>query len=557
MPPATAPRISRPHRHTAVLPMDGSERRCQRLQETFRRTASCRRADHGKSCRHFALVSRGHRSDRTPPRESPRHFAARMDESVIVGYYTSAEVHPRSPARLLLSKERKKPMARNDGIDRTFARNQDLPTLDDVTKVQEHNEREKDSYSNQDIDTTQTHRNVHFKKPTDSYAAMFDQMIADGVISTRGLKADAVKYGELLFDVNSAYFHNHGGYEYAKQFYADAYKAAVEIVGGEQYILSAVMHADERNRAMSEALGEDVYHYHLHVVYIPVVEKEIRWTKRCKDKSLVGKVKETVMQVSMSKKWASQPAVDEATGEPLRTAKGKPVLRKSYSVLQDDFFQQMRSAGYTDLERGERGSSEEHLTVTQFKVKCEQERLAQLQEAAVLAQAEVDRRNREAAAAEKEAAQAKAKLNDVAHMLKGMEKLAEEFSSDPEQVLPEAGPLESARAYREKKAKPLWAKIVKVLRSVYRAYCDLKSKFERLQADYGREVSKNSSLSERIYEVCAERDSLKGKVRDYERVRRAIGPEQADRILEAAYQQEQAEKERKRDARQKARLGAR
>ena len=47
----------------------------------------------------------------------------------------------------------------------------------------------------------------------------------------------------------------------------------MEIVGGEQYILSAVMHADERNRAMSEALGEDVYHYHLHVVYIPVVEK--------------------------------------------------------------------------------------------------------------------------------------------------------------------------------------------------------------------------------------------------------------------------------------------
>ena len=89
-------------------------------------------------------------------------------------------------------------MARNDGIDRTFARNQDLPTLDDVAKVQEHNEREKDSYSNQDIDTTQTYRNIHFKAPTGSYAAMFDQMIADGTISTRGLKADAVKYGELL-----------------------------------------------------------------------------------------------------------------------------------------------------------------------------------------------------------------------------------------------------------------------------------------------------------------------------------------------------------------------
>ena len=557
MPPATAPRIFRPHRHTAVLPMDGSERRCQRLQETFRRTASCRRADHGKSCRHFALVSRGHRSDRTPPRESPRHFAARMDESVIVGYYTSAEVHPRSPARLLLSKERKKPMARNDGIDRTFARNQDLPTLDDVAKVQEHNEREKDSYSNQDIDTTQTHRNVHFKKPTDSYAAMFDQMIADGVISTRGLKADAVKYGELLFDVNSAYFHNHGGYEYAKQFYADAYKAAVEIVGGEQYILSAVMHADECNRAMSEALGEDVYHYHLHVVYIPVVEKEIRWTKRCKDKSLVGKVKETIMQVSMSKKWASKPILDETTGEPLRTAKGKPVLRKSYSVLQDDFFEHMRSAGYDDVERGERGSSEEHLTVTQFKTEREQERLAQLQEVSALAQVEADKKNKEAASAEKKAAQARAKLDDVAPLLKGMEKLAADFSDDPERTLPEAGPLESAKSYREKKAKPLWEKIVKVLRSVYRAYFDLKSKFERLQSAYDREVSKNGSLSARIYEVCAERDGLKGQVRDYERVRRAIGPEQADRILEAAYQQEQVEKEQKWGARSKIRVGAR
>ena len=362
MPPATAPRIFRPHRHTAVLPMDGSERRCQRLQETFRRTASCRRADHGKSCRHFALVSRGHRSDRTPPRESPRHFAARMDESVIVGYYTSAEVHPRSPARLLLSKERKKPMARNDGIDRTFARNQDLPTLDDVAKVQEHNEREKDSYSNQDIDTTQTHRNVHFKKPTDSYAAMFDQMIADGVISTRGLKADAVK------------FHNHGGYEYAKQFYADAYKAAVEIVGGEQYILSAVMHADERNRAMSEALGEDVYHYHLHVVYIPVVEKQILWSKRCKDEFLRGTVKETITQVSRSKKWESKPVLNE-DGNPMLNAKGKKILKSSYSVLQDDFFNFMRAAGYTDVERGERGSTEEHLTVTQFKLQAEQHRL--------------------------------------------------------------------------------------------------------------------------------------------------------------------------------------
>ena len=163
-----------------------------------------------------------------------------------------------------------------------------------------------------------------------------------------------------------------------KCFMRTAYRAAVEIVGGEQYILSAVMHADERNRAMSEALGEDIYHYHLHVVYVPVVEKKILWTKRCKDKSLVGTVKETIMQVSSSKKWTSKPAFDES-GNIILQKNGKPVLKKSYSVLQDDFFDAMKKAGYTDVERGERGSTEEHLTVTQFKVIKEQERLSELE----------------------------------------------------------------------------------------------------------------------------------------------------------------------------------
>ena len=287
-------------------------------------------------------------------------------------------------------------MARNDGIDRTVARNQDLETPADVAKVQEHNEREKDSYSNQDIVPERTSLNVHFKAPTDDYVKMFEQMEQDGVISTRGLKPDAVKYGELIFDVNSAYFYNHGGYEFAKQFYADAYKAAAEIVGGEQYILSAVMHADERNRAMSEALGEDVYHYHLHVVYIPVVKKQILWSKRCKDEALRGTVKEVITQVSRSKKWESKPVLDE-DGNPMLNARGKKILRSSYSVLQDDFFHFMRVAGYTDLERGERGSTEEHLTVTQFKVQAEQQRLETV--AGQVAQAEQSLEDAKAATA--------------------------------------------------------------------------------------------------------------------------------------------------------------
>lgn len=80
------------------------------------------------------------------------------------------------------------------------------------------------------------------------------------------------------------------------------------------------------------------------------------------------------MQVSRSKKWESKPVLD-GNGNPMLNTKGKKILKSSYSVLQDDFFNFMQAAGYTDVERGERGSTEEHLTVTQFKVQAETQRL--------------------------------------------------------------------------------------------------------------------------------------------------------------------------------------
>ena len=107
-------------------------------------------------------------------------------------------------------------MARGDGIHRTSARNARMKDTD-IDNAQAHNEREKASYVNQDIVPERTPYNVHFKTPTAGYMEMFEQMRSDGVISTRGLKADAEKFGELIFDVNSSYFFNHGGYEFAKQ----------------------------------------------------------------------------------------------------------------------------------------------------------------------------------------------------------------------------------------------------------------------------------------------------------------------------------------------------
>lgn len=144
-----------------------------------------------------------------------------------------------------------------------------------VSIRERHNERKNQGYSNPDIVTDRSHLNVHFKTCEGSYAEAFDKMLETGTISTRGLQPDAKVIGELVFDVNTAYFDRNGGYEYAKNFFEEAYRLAVQEGGGEQYILSAVMHADERNRAFSEQLGRDGFRYHLHVVYVPVVDKEI------------------------------------------------------------------------------------------------------------------------------------------------------------------------------------------------------------------------------------------------------------------------------------------
>ena len=427
-------------------------------------------------------------------------------------------------------------MARNDGKNRASVRNANL-TDKQIGNAQRHNEREKESYTNPDIVPERTAMNVHYKQPTDSYAGMFAAMEQEGVISTRGLKDDAKKYGELIFDVNTAYFDNNGGYEFARQFYADAYRAAVKIVGGEQYILSAVMHADERNRAMSEALGRDVYHYHLHVVYIPVVEKKVLWTKRCKDPALVGTVKETITQVSSSKKWRSNPAVDE-NGNPILNKKGKPVIQKSYSVLQDDFYQFMRSAGYNDIERGEYGSSEVHLTVTQFKVAQEQQRLTEVVQDKQVIMNEITRLEEVRDQVVERADAAKERIKELAPKLKDIESLTKPYLKDPDEVLPQPATLESARTYRDKRALPLIKRILKVLRGLFREFTDLKYKHESLQRDYSKELGQSERLRDRIHELLAENEGLRATARDFDRVCRFFGRDRVTNAVETVKRQE-------------------
>ena len=246
-------------------------------------------------------------------------------------------------------------------------------TKQSIGKAERHNERKNQSYSNMNVDLEQTKNNVYYKTCDKTYNERLKELIDENKVSLRGLKDNAKIFDELILDINSDYFEKHGGYDFAKSFYEEAFHFA-EKEYGKDNIISAVMHADEQNIALTEEYGKPIYHYHLHVIAIPVVKKEIKYSKRTKDKTLDGKVKETIMQVSHSKKWKSQKALDNEGNEILND-KGKPVLIKSYSLLQDRFYKYMSDNGYKDFIRGEKGSTAEHLSDMEFKAKKEREKL--------------------------------------------------------------------------------------------------------------------------------------------------------------------------------------
>ena len=270
-------------------------------------------------------------------------------------------------------------MAKNSKVDMSCARVKKY-TSSDVSKAERHNERKNETYENMNVIAERIPYNVHFKKPTfPTYMEQLKQMEQDGKVSLRGLRKDATLFNEIVIDVNTMYFERNGGYEYAKQFYEEAFHFIEEKFGADN-VISAVMHADEINLAATEDLGKEVYHYHLHAMVLPVVEKEILWSKRCKDPELRGTVKEVVNQISHSKKWKSDiPLVDEK-GNPLLRKNGKPMFRASYSILQDELFNHMTEKGFKGFQCGEYGSTAEHLTSLQYQIKQDTQRLDKLQQ---------------------------------------------------------------------------------------------------------------------------------------------------------------------------------
>jgi hypothetical protein len=226
----------------------------------------------------------------------------------------------------------------------------------------------------------------------------------------------------------------------------------------------------------------------------------------------------------------------------------KGTHEKHLSVL--DFKKKERAKEVAELEAKKESLEEHNVAILETSEKWLGE-LENLEQEIHSAQEIREEADKKVEVAKKEAARYEKKLAEIAPMVKDMERFAVKYSYDPEEVLPEAGTLESGKSYREKKEKPLIGKIITVLRAVYREYLSVSNRFEKLQDAYNREQDRNERLKNRLEEFLGENRELRTIATDFGRVRTVMGAEQVNAVIDRAKQQEQIEAEQKRAVRRK------
>ncbi len=226
----------------------------------------------------------------------------------------------------------------------------------------------------------------------------------------------------------------------------------------------------------------------------------------------------------------------------------KGTHEKHLSVL--DFKKKERAKEVAELEAKKESLEEHNVAILETSEKWLGE-LENLEQEIHSAQEVREKADKKAEVAKKQAARYEKKLAEIAPMVKDIERFAVKYSYDSEEVLPEAGTLESGKSYREKKAKPLIEKIITILRSVYREYLSVSNRFEKLQDAYNREQDRNERLKNRLEESLGENRELRTIATDFGRVRAVMGAEQVNAVIDRAKQQEQIEAEQKRAVRRK------
>ena len=154
-----------------------------------------------------------------------------------------------------------------------------------------------------------------------------------------------------------------------------------------------------------------------------------------------------------------------------------------------------------DIQWEQKGTHEEHLSVLDYKKQERSKEVAALE-------TQIGALQEQTATAETMLSEKQEQLDDIAPILKNTEKFVRKYD-DPERLLPEAGMLESGKAFREKKALPILGKLLKYARSLFRENTELKAKVQKLEKENTAFKSANWNHANEIVKLKMENRELK------------------------------------------------
>lgn len=220
----------------------------------------------------------------------------------------------------------------------------------------------------------------------------------------------------------------------------------------------------------------------------------------------------------------------------------------------------------------QKGTHREHLDVLNFKKEQREQEVAALEEQKAQLQKEtaacheladhlheelkqtgdeLQKKKAERALVEKAVEQEKAtsdkyekSLKQAKTIAKDIQRYAGEFSKPVDEVLPEAGMLESAKSYRDKKAFPVISELKELLYGLYMKYIQVKEQLDQVVNKYDRLKDSNHTLVGQKQELLNENIILKEEQEDFRRLKRVIGEERSDYLIQSERSKEIESKNR-------------
>lgn len=211
-----------------------------------------------------------------------------------------------------------------------------------------------------------------------------------------------------------------------------------------------------------------------------------------------------------------------------------------------------------EIEWDQKGTHEQHLSVLDYKKKVREQEVEELTEHKNLLEHDLHDISECVDEIQKEKAQAEKERDAVIKKTEVLEKRfsalnskaglvdshAREYGYYPEEWLPEAGTLESAKSYR-KRIFPLVKKVANMIQALYSKYLDLKNKNQKL-SDRNIDLEKCvDRLREEISVIKKENVALLNVAYDMDRVVAVLGENKVKEAIEVAKHLEQVNAKQK------------